>query len=156
MRIPKEPSILHHLSIFMNWQTLSTDSHYKTAVAIRSELAMGHVAEAAKGIEELIEALSRSEKRALKSQLVRLMLHVIKWQSQPEKRSPSWVASIKDARDEIADIQEETPSLNNAVIESLWDKAFVIAKRDAEAEEEKSEVQSVSWQEAFGDEYELG
>ena len=58
----------------MNWQTLSSDSHYKTAVAIRSELELGHVAEAAKGIEELIEALSRSEKRALKSQLVRLML----------------------------------------------------------------------------------
>ena len=141
----------------MNWQTLSSDSHYKTAVAIRSELELGHVAEAAKGIEELIEALSRSEKRALKSQLVRLMLHIIKWQSQPEKRSRSWVASIKDARDEIADIQDETPSLNNAVIESLWDKAFVIAKRDAEAEMgKKSEVKSVTWQDAFGDEYELG
>ena len=141
----------------MNWQTLSTDSHYKTAVAIRSELAMGHVDEAAKGIEELIEALSRSEKRALKSQWVRLMLHIIKWQSQPERRSRSWVASIKDARDEIADIQDETPSLNNSVIESLWDKAFIIAKRDAEAEMgKKSEVQSVSWEEVFEDEYELG
>ena len=140
----------------MNWQTLSTDSHYKTAVAIRSELEMGNVDEATKGIEELIEALSRSEKRALKSQLVRLMLHIIKWQSQPEKRSRSWLASIKDARDEIADIQEETPSLNNAVIESLWQKAFVIAKRDAEAEMgKKSDVQSVSWQDAFGYEYEL-
>ena len=140
----------------MNWQTLSTDSHYKTAVAIRSELELGHIDEAAKGIEELIEALSRSEKRALKSHLVRLMLHIIKWQSQPERRSRSWVASIKDARDEIADIQDETPSLNNAVIESLWDKAFVIAKRDAEAEMgKKSEVQSVAWHEAFGDEYEL-
>lgn len=140
----------------MNWQNLSTDSHYKTAVAIRSELELGNVAEAAKGIEELIEALSRSEKRALKSQLVRLMLHIIKWKSQPEKRSRSWVASIKDARDEIDDIQDETPSLNNAVIESLWDKAFVIAKRDAEAEMgKKSDVQSVSWEEAFVEEYEL-
>ena len=140
----------------MNWQTLSSDSHYKTAVAIRSELKLGHVDEAAKGIEELIEALSRSEKRALKSQLVRLMLHIIKWKSQPEKRSRSWVASIKDARDEIADSQDETPSLNTAVIETLWDKAFVIAKRDAEAEMgKKSELQSVSWEEAFVEEFEL-
>ena len=84
------------------------------------------------------------------------MLRIIKWNSQPEKRSRSWVASIKDARDEIADIQEETPSLNDAVIESLWDKALVIAKRDAEAEMgKKSEVQTVSWQDAFVDEYEL-
>ncbi len=141
----------------MNWQTLSTDSHYKTAVAILSELEMGHVDEAVKGVEELIEALSRSEKRALKSQLVRLMLHIIKWQSQPERRSRSWAASIQDARDEIADIQDETPSLNNAVIESLWEKAFVMAKRDAQAEMgKKSDVQNVSWQEAFVDEYELG
>lgn len=140
----------------MNWQTLSTDSHYKTAVAIRSELERGRVDEASKGLEELIEALSRSDKRALKSQLVRLMLHIIKWHSQPERRSWSWVASIKDARDEIADIQEETPSLNNAVIESLWDKAFMMAKRDAEAEMgRESDMQSLNWQQAFVDEYEL-
>ncbi len=112
--------------------------------------------EASKGLEELIEALSRSEKRALKSQLVRLMLHIIKWHSQPERHSWSWVASIKDVRDEIADIQEENPILNDAVIESLWDKAFVMAKRDAEAEiGKKSGVQSVSWRQAFVDDYEL-
>jgi len=93
----------------MNWQSLSSDSHYKTAVAIRSELEMGHVQEAAKGVEELIEALSRSEKRALKSQLVRLMLHIIKWQSQPERRSSSWVASIKDARDEMPIFRTKPP-----------------------------------------------
>lgn len=140
----------------MNWQTLSTHSHYKTAVAIQTELAQGHFQEAVTGIEELIEALSRSEKRALKSQLVRLMLHIIKWQSQPERRSWSWVASIKDARDEIADIQEETPSLNDAVIESLWEKAFAMAKRDAQAEMgKKSDVQGLSWQEVFVDDYEL-
>jgi hypothetical protein len=44
-------------------------------------------------------------------------LHVIKWQSQPERRSLSRIAGIKDAREEIVDIQEETPSLNNNVIE---------------------------------------
>ena len=140
----------------MNWQALSTDSHYKTAVAIRSELEQGRVDEATKGLEELIEALSRSEKRALKSQLVRLMLHIIKWQSQPERRSWSWVASIKDAREEISDIQEENPSLNDAVIDSLWDKAFAMAKRDAQAEMgKKSDVQGLSWQQVFADDYEL-
>jgi len=140
----------------MNWQALSTDSHYKTAVAIRSELEQGRVDEASKGLEELIEALSRSEKRALKSQLVRLMLHIIKWHSQPERRSWSWVASIKDAREEISDIQEENPSLNDAVIDSLWDKAFAMAKRDAQAEMgKKSDVQGLSWQQVFADDYEL-
>lgn len=140
----------------MNWQTLSTNSHYKTAVAIQAELAQGHIQEATIGLEELIEALSRSEKRALKNQLVRLLLHIIQWKSQPERRSLSWVASIKDAREEIADIQEENPSLSDAVIESLWDKAFAMAKRDAQAEMgKKSDIQGLSWQETFADDYEL-
>jgi hypothetical protein len=140
----------------MNWQKLSSTSHYKTAMAVKNEIAIGNLSEAFIGIEELIQALSRSEKRALKSQLVGLMLHIIKWQSQPERRSLSWIASIKDAREEITDIQEETPSLNNNVIEELWDKVFIIAKRDAQAEMgKKSAVTALSWQTVFEDDYDL-
>jgi hypothetical protein len=138
----------------MNWQTLSTASPYQTAVAIQRELQEGRVAEAATGIEELIEALSKSERRAMKSQLVRLMLHVIKWRTQPERRSLSWVASIADARDEIADIREETPSLNEQAIRDLWAKAFVIAKRDAEAEMGRgTDIDALSWDEVFDASY---
>jgi hypothetical protein len=140
----------------MNWQELSSTSHYKTAMALKNVIASGDLPEAVIGIEELIQALSRSEKRALKSQLIRLMLHIIKWQSQPERRSLSWVASIKDAREEIADIQEETPSLNDNVIKELWDKAFIIANRDAQAEmSKKSAVAALSWQEVFEIGYDL-
>ena len=140
----------------MNWQKLSSTSHYKTAMAVKNEIAIGNLPEAITGIEELIQALFRSEKRALKSQLIRLMLHIIKWQSQPERRSLSWIASIKDAREEIVDIQEETPSLNNNVIEELWEKAFIIAKRDAQAEmHKKSSLTALSWQEVFEDDYDL-
>ncbi len=134
----------------MNWQTLSTASPYQTAVAIKQELEEGRLAEAANGLEELIDALSKSEKRALKSQLVRLMLHIIKWQTQPERRSLSWVASIADARDEIDDIREETPSLNEQAIKALWTKAFVIAKRNAEAEMgRRSTIETLTWAEVF-------
>jgi hypothetical protein len=71
----------------MDWQELSSTSHYQTAMAIKQALQRGNVQEAITGIEELIEALSRSDKRALKSQLIRLMMHIIKWKSQPKKRS---------------------------------------------------------------------
>ena len=125
-------------------------------MALKNEIAKGNLPEAVIGIEELIQALSRSEKRALKSQLIRLMLHIIKWQSQPERRSLSWIASIKDAREEIADIQEETPSLTDNIIKELWDKALVIANRDAQAEmSKKSAVAALSWQEVFEDDYDL-
>jgi prophage DNA circulation protein len=140
----------------MNWQELSSHSHYKTALTIKNELQQGNVKEAIIGIEELIEALSRSEKRALKSQLVRLMMHIIKWESQPEKRSLSWVATIKDAREEIVDIQEEVPSLTNQVLVNMWDKCLQMAIRDAQGEMGKPTiVKKLSWQEVFEADYEL-
>ncbi len=140
----------------MNWQQLSGTSHYKTALAVKNEIEIGNSSEAIIGIEELIDALSRSEKRALKSQLIRLMLHIIKWKSQPERRSLSWIASIKGAREEIEDIQEETPSLNNRAIEILWFKAFNTAKRNAQAEmQQKSTLTELSWKEVFDDNYDL-
>jgi hypothetical protein len=100
--------------------------------------------------------MSRSDKRALKSQLARLMMHVIKWRSQPERRSLSCVATIENARDEIADIREETPSLNEAVIQGLWDKAFATALRQAEAEMgQRCKVEALSWDDVFEQEYRL-
>ena len=136
------------------WQELSTTSSYQTAVAVQAELQQGHLAEAAVGMQELIDALSRSEKRALKSQLIRLMLHVIKWQAQPAKRSRSWAATIYNAREEIADIQEETPSLNEAVIREMWTKCFQAAKREAEGEmNQRAQVSELSWAEVFAEQY---
>ena len=140
----------------MNWQQLATNSPYQTAEAIRQELNSGKIESAIAGVEELIEALSRSDKRALKSQLVRLIKHIIKWNSQPDKRSLSWVASINNAREEILEIQQETPSLNNAVIQSMWANCTKVAKREAEGEmNQKSNLQILSWQQVFEDQYEL-
>jgi Domain of unknown function DUF29 len=140
----------------MNWQRLSSTSHYQTAVAVQKELHEGHLDEAATGIEELIDALARSEKRALKSQLVRLMVHVLKWKEQPKQRSRSWAASIAGAREEIADIQDETPSLNRAAIKAMWDKCYQAAKRAAEAEMDRRCLsRSLTWNEVFEAEYEV-
>jgi septal ring factor EnvC (AmiA/AmiB activator) len=140
----------------MNWRRLSTESHYQTAVAVRKELRSGHLASATTGIEELIDALARSEKRALKSQLVRLILHIIKWKEQPNERSRSWAASIANAREEITDIQKETPSLNRAVVREMWDKCFRAARRDAEAEmDRKVALRSLSWKDVFETDYEI-
>jgi hypothetical protein len=138
----------------MNWQELSATSHYKTALAIHHELQLGHQEEADKGIQELINALSRSEKRALKSQLIRLMKHIIKWQTQPDYRSRSWVASIHNARVEIKDIQEETPSLSNKVIEQLWDDCLASAIIEAEDEmRQDTKIEALSWQTVFEHNY---
>jgi len=57
----------------VHWQELVQESHYHTAVAIRDALQEGNVDDATAGLTELIDALSRSERRALESHLKRLM-----------------------------------------------------------------------------------
>jgi hypothetical protein len=140
----------------VNWARLSAESHYQVAVEIERSLLQGDFDEAEAGIKELIETLGRSEKRALKSQLVRLMSHVVKWKTQPERRSYGWVASIYNSREEITDIQAETPSLTNEVIEGIWENCFRAAVREAEGEmNQKSTISSLSWKEVFAEEYDI-
>ncbi|HLC16389.1 MAG TPA: DUF29 domain-containing protein [Thermodesulfovibrionia bacterium] len=134
----------------MQWKEAATASHYQTAVAIKNTLSAGDVEEAAIGIEELIEALGRSEKRALRSQLERLMIHIIKWKIQSQKRSRSWLSTIKDARHQIEVIQEDTPSLTNNALLEMWPKCFQHAKTIAEAETGVScWLETVTWDEVF-------
>jgi hypothetical protein len=141
----------------MNWQTQAANSHYQTAVAIGRELTAGRVQEAQAGLQELIDALGRSERRALKSQLTRLMAHIIKWQTQPENRSRSWLASIHGARVEIKDIQDETPSLTDDIIRSIWNSCFDLAKEQAEAEmDQATNIDALTWDEVFVADYRIG
>ncbi len=138
-----------------DWDWLATGSEYQMAVTIQQLLQENQVMEAKEGLESLIEAMGRNDRRALKSQLIRLMVHIIKWKCQPQKRSSSWAISMLSARREIEDIQEEVPSLNRDFIESIWDKCFQAALKEAELEmrKVKCHLTSLSWSEVFEDEY---
>lgn len=139
-----------------NWEFLSATSPYQTAIAIQQLLQEGKSMEASEGLNVLIDSMGRSERRALKSQLVRLMSHVIKWKCQPEHRSASWAITIRDARTEIEDSQEEYPSLNEEYIQSIWDNCWSRAMKNAEDEMgKKCQLTSLSWTEVFEDEYTL-
>lgn len=114
--------------------------------------------EAEQGIEELIEAMSRSDRRAAKSQLVRLMKHIIKWKHQPDKRTVSWVTTILNARLEIREEQEENPSITDEEIKTkIWEKAFRIAVNEAAGEMglEKLRTEELTWEEVFERHYTL-
>jgi hypothetical protein len=60
-------------------------------------------------IEE-VEEMARCDKNSLASYIKILLLHLLKWQYQPEKRSPSWIDSIEYCRDDIIDLLHDSPS----------------------------------------------
>ena len=70
-------------------------------------------------LAEEIEGLVRSDKRALASQIERLVLHLLKWRYQLLLRSVSWQRSIIQARTEIADLLADSPSLEREVATSV-------------------------------------
>lgn len=69
-------------------------------------------------IEE-VEDLGKRERRGIASQLIRLLLHLLKWQYQPQRRSDSWLDSITDARTQIELAIEDSPSLRRYPTEQL-------------------------------------
>ena len=71
-------------------------------------------------IEE-IESMGRSEKRELKSRLIVLLIHLLKWQYQPEKRSESWRSTISEQRICIETLLEDSPSLQPLLAEVFAD-----------------------------------
>ena len=58
-----------------------------------------------------IEDMGKSEKRAIYSNLKILLLDLLKYKYQPDKRSNSWVASIVEHRQRIKKAFKESPSL---------------------------------------------
>lgn len=67
---------------------------------------------------EEIESLARSDKRALRSHLRVLLLHLLKWKYQSDHRR-SWQASIYNSRQEIQELLVDSPSLKPYIIEVL-------------------------------------
>lgn len=61
-------------------------------------------------IEEIAD-MSRRERKRLKSNLIVILLHLLKWHYQPEHRSGSWKGSIREHRRRINDDLKDSPSL---------------------------------------------
>jgi hypothetical protein len=84
-------------------------------------------------IAEELEDLGKSERRALGSHLRNLVMHLLKWEFQPERRRGSWRSSIDNARAEIAEIVEDSPSLEPFAKERL-EKDYALARKNAISE----------------------
>jgi hypothetical protein len=80
-------------------------------------------------IAQEIEDVGKSEQRELASRMSVLLMHLIKWQFQPQKRSVSWMLTIKEQRRLSKRRIERTPSLAPMLQDSDWiDDIWVDAK----------------------------
>jgi len=84
-------------------------------------------------LAEELEEMGRREKRALESQLTRLLMHLLKWKFQPERRTGSWHLTIRDARRAAARILKDSPSLGRH-LDAVYDECYANARGDAAAE----------------------
>ena len=119
--------------------SLSDRDFYAWSIEQAALLREGRAAEAdLENIAEEIESMGQAEKRELVNCLTVLMLHLLKWRYQPSGRGDSWRLSIAEARDEIADLLEDSPSLK-ANLDSAIASAYRDARREAAIETELAE-----------------
>ena len=120
-------------------RTLHDSDFYAWSLEQAALLRAGRVDEAdLSAIAEEIESMGKTEKRELVSRLTVLLLHLLKWRFQPSGRGNSWRLSIANARDEIADLMADNPSLKS-VIGEVMASAYRYARRKAAIETNMSE-----------------
>ncbi len=83
-------------------------------------------------LSDYLHSMAIRDRRAVRRRLVLLMLHLLKWKHQPEKRTTSWVRTIRTQRDELR--QEVTSGTLKAYAESILAEAYASARADASAE----------------------
>ena len=70
-------------------------------------------------LAEEIESLGREQFNKLESALRVLLLHILKWDYQPERRSRSWALSIRDQRLALDDVLSDNPGLRPRIDEAV-------------------------------------
>jgi hypothetical protein len=84
-------------------------------------------------LAEEIETLGRTEKREIESRLEVLILHLLKWEYQPSRRSRSWTLTIRIQRKDLLETLDENPSLRDLPKSSLqrtYNKARLAAEKE--------------------------
>jgi hypothetical protein len=70
-------------------------------------------------IAEELEGMSISHHHALVNRLKILLMHLLKWQFQPNKRSKSWKRTIIEQRQRIQQLLKTSPSLTYQIDEKV-------------------------------------
>jgi hypothetical protein len=73
---------------------------------------------------EEIESLGKQQRQELRNRLSVLIVHLMKWEYQPQHRSRSWLAPLRVQRLDILELLEDNPSLKPYLEEALQ-KAYL-------------------------------
>jgi hypothetical protein len=87
-------------------------------------------------VAEELEDMGKSERRAFRSQLARLLTHLLKWSYEPEGRrlsEHSWRATIAHARKSVRELADESPSFKPQM-QDFFSAAYSDALAQAVAE----------------------
>jgi hypothetical protein len=76
-------------------------------------------------LSEYLADMARRDRREVQSRLVTLLAHLLKWQHQPDHRSPSWRGTILEQRRELRGLLESGTLRNHAlaVLAGCYDDA---------------------------------
>ncbi|MBE9115828.1 DUF29 domain-containing protein [Lusitaniella coriacea LEGE 07157] len=69
-------------------------------------------------IEE-IESLGKQQRQELRNRLSVLLGHLLKWEYQPQRRSRSWLATLRVQRRDVARLLKDNPSLKPYLEDAL-------------------------------------
>jgi hypothetical protein len=123
LEITKQDAVDLYDSDFFEWTQRSAELIRQGRF---SEADLEHIAEE-------IEDMGKRDRREVRSRLTVLIAHRLKWNYQPEQRSPSWRATIMEQRRQIVLVLDDSPSLRRAAVEEL---ASIYAKAVKEARED--------------------
>jgi len=90
-------------------------------------------------LAEEVESVGRSEKQEIRNRLTVLLLYLLKWEHQPDRRKYGWRATIIEQRIAVESVVEDSPSLRGWPAEAL-PRAYAIARAKAVAETNLPEV----------------
>ena len=115
-------------------QTLYDQDYYLWIRTTINQLRAGQfsVVDLENLLEEL-ETMGRSEKRAIESLLIKLLVHLLKlkyWDSERERNQGHWQGEIRTFRRQIKKAIKDSPSLKPYILE-IFDECYEDARKEA-------------------------
>jgi hypothetical protein len=77
-------------------------------------------------VAEELESMGRSERHQLVNRLTVLLMHLLKWAYQPQRRSKSWLYTLKEQRKSLIRLLKDSLSLKSE-LDARLTEAYEIA-----------------------------